>query len=934
MMKKKTLFSVAALSTCAAVAIGSAIAVAASGESDNSIYGVSQKKSSVEYKNDSIYVSLSKGDTFVYNQPIDLKAHNNTENLISIYTNPSISGVADVGSYVIRITDLYDENNYVEMEAHGAQARGSSDTYVLAGRSGEEWAGLEACGSNTNLGLGTRIVDYEGTKYRLYNDGQIFGTTVYSPFYGEYPYKDKELGDAPLNLSYDYSTHRIYATPIPSDKSSMIIDLDDEEFFSSHWDGFKTGEVVLSIYARDYRMSSFNFVIEDINGEDLSKTEKTAVVKSIIEVDAGDEVAYAIVGKPYRVYDAKFFTSVLEESTTSVRVFKNYYSTTKSELNIVGGAFVPTSKGIYTIEYKAISGQEVEIKTVDVVAYGADKATTSIDVDTTTLSSVVFSEINLPEYSIVNANGEVVSKVEVIAPSGEIFEVTDSFVPTESGKYTVKYSVTDYVQTVSKNVTLDVMASDVPYVEGTPSLRAAYIKGASTTFPSLTAYAVVGGKVESFTANLYTVDDCDCSGECTCQRKAVDGLTTITANEKLTLIYSAQANGKTVEKSFDVKVVDTGIFGETVNIGKYFLTSDGVVFDAETREYRGSNIGGDATFGYILPLPSWRVGFGVTTNSQKANYGRLEFSIVDTENSKNAISVSLRQIDAKNTEGIINGETYIFNFGLKENYSLNVSYDRKTGKLSLGNKTVTVRVDGEIPTFGDTVNFDFSLVDVSGDYAVRVDSVCGEEFSGKYDMVAPTIYFNEDFDTEVIEKGDVIRLSKVTIADLLDPNPTLTLKVLSPSGNYVVATDGTVLDGSQDYSKEYDFVLNEYGSYQIVSCGTDGNENSTGDNYKYITVADTVAPNVTLSEKVESGKVGSNIAVAKVAITDDVSDAGNCKTSIYLVANGGLGKVTKIEKIEGGSFVVDKAGVYVLCYYVYDEANNLTVVKYEVTVTA
>lgn len=682
MKKRKTILSVAALTVCATVAIGSAIAVSASQtKAADSLYGVSQKKSSVTYKDDSLYVSLSKGDTFVYNEPIDLKAHNNTSNLISIYTNPTISGVADAGSYVIRLTDLYDENNYVEVEAHGAKSRGAIDTYVLASRNGEELCGLEACGSNTNLGLGTRIVEYEGVKYRLYNDGQIFGTQVFSSFYGEYPYREKELGDAPLNLSYDYGTHRIYATPIPSDRSSMIIDLDDEEFFSTTWNGFKTGKVILSVYARDYRMSSFNFVIDDINGDDLSKTEKTTEVKSIIEVETGDDIAYAIVGKAYRVFDAKFYTSVLENAETSVRVFKNYYATTKGELNIVNGAFVPTSQGVYTIEYKAVAGEDVQTKTIDIFAYGADKPTTAISVDNTSLNGSVFDEITLPEYRITDANGSVTTTITVVAPSGKSFVVTDKFVPVEVGRYTVKYSAEDYVQTVTKTVTLDVTASDTPYIEGEPNLRVAYIKGAKTTFPVLTAYALVNGKVDTFNAELFTIDDCKCGGNCTCARKAINGETEITANEKITLVYVAMANGKTMEKRFDATVVDTGVFGGVVDSVKYFFTEDGAVFDNDTKEYCGSKTEGDVTFDYILPLPSWCFGFVLTTNAEKANYRKIEFTVVDAENAENRIAASLKQINAKATEVVVNGNAYTLNFGLKENYTLNVSYDRETGKL-------------------------------------------------------------------------------------------------------------------------------------------------------------------------------------------------------------------------------------------------------------
>ena len=85
------------------------------------LFSVSNSNSSVSYgthpytpNKEGLMVTLAKGDVFTYNRAIDVTNITEFEDIFKFYVTPNNIGVCDATQIRIRLTDAYDENNYVE----------------------------------------------------------------------------------------------------------------------------------------------------------------------------------------------------------------------------------------------------------------------------------------------------------------------------------------------------------------------------------------------------------------------------------------------------------------------------------------------------------------------------------------------------------------------------------------------------------------------------------------------------------------------------------------------------------------------------------------------------------------------------------------------------------------------------------------------------
>ena len=87
----------------------------------NPAYSVSGQKSYVSFGNNAlvsdeiegINLSLKNGDTFNFGKIIDLNEFTKDDKLIKFYFTPENVGSAEVTNLYVKLTDIYDENNYV-----------------------------------------------------------------------------------------------------------------------------------------------------------------------------------------------------------------------------------------------------------------------------------------------------------------------------------------------------------------------------------------------------------------------------------------------------------------------------------------------------------------------------------------------------------------------------------------------------------------------------------------------------------------------------------------------------------------------------------------------------------------------------------------------------------------------------------------------------
>ena len=91
-----------------------------------------------------------------------------------------------------------------------------------------------------------------------------------------------------------------------------------------------------------------------------------------------------------------------------------------------------------------------------------------------------------------------------------------------------------------------------------------------------------------------------------------------------------------------------------------------------------------------------------------------------------------------------------------------------------------------------------------------------------------------------------------------------------------------------------------------------------------INVVDKNPPEIVVDTTAVSAKLGDTITVRKCTVTDDMS-AEDKVTVLITVTTPDL-TIYSVEE----TFEITKAGKYTVTYYAYDEANNFTIVSYDV----
>ena len=197
------------------------------------------------------------------------------------------------------------------------------------------------------------------------------------------------------------------------------------------------------------------------------------------------------------------------------------------------------------------------------------------------------------------------------------------------------------------------------------------------------------------------------------------------------------------------------------------------------------------------------------------------------------------------------------------------------------------------------------------------------------DTVAPQIITTTAIGQ--VAQGTIVRITPAIYMDVLDPNITSQFSVTDNNGDYVRALDGTLLkEGECDPTKTYQIKADVYGDYSIVYTCRDTKASRAGSVLMSFSVADLVAPEVSIVGALQSAKVGDAVRVASLSVNDNYSQ--NC--TIYYAYSDPNGRVHALGIAKDGlpSFTAKEKGTYIVHCYVFDEANNSTFISYEVII--
>lgn len=884
---------------------------------EKQVYKVDDPKSSVYYGShtdmlalEGVVVALANGDTFVYDEIIDLSDNTKSDVLFKFALPTSSKGKPDVGEMAITFTDVYDENNYFTIYVKNVAEYGEwalSQSYITAGAVNQTAGGWE-----------------NAPKAKMFHTNNEYGFPV--RFSMASKPSDAATGYDVLSFFYDANTKAVYTNNAIYSGDNMIADFDDSDTFLKVWGGFSTGKVRLSIKGISYKAELMHAVIAQIDGNAPAKAVSTDTAP-IIEVDVDEEdVPYALVGKEYKIFDATAFDAHEGYKDIKTNVYYNYGKSNQTVCGIVDGKFIPKHAGVYTIVYSAKDGVgQVAKKEVNVESFDHSGLSVELVNPATTVSTG--REVVLFEgWKLNNASGEASVTVDV---DGSIIEPKlgkYTFLPFKNDTYTVTVTVSDYVSTVVKTFEMTSTLNLSPQIFEAINLPKRLIKGEEFVLPTITGYDFKSGVGVECETKIFVKEN---GGA---EKEIVGNKYTPSQEGRAEIIYrviATDGTGRSNAKSVFVDVVSVNEDGD-LHIEKFFIPQSGDVVAEAKDSYIALTANKDSSVEFLNRVQVKDFYMTFVFDKEFNKVGKVNIYFTDVTDPSKRVKFTY----SKSMNG---GASFSVNGGASVNVESSFTSDSKNFMLTYsdgvvyGSSTVYFPVEkyldgSEFKGFtGDLAYLTIEMQNVSSKSVMCLKNLNRQSLNNSTkDRVAPQILADAIVGDRTI--NDVIVIKDALSADVLSSSWSFRLSVIAPDGNFAVAKDGTVLNGEDnDPSGEYELILASYGDYYIefYASDTSGKENIVS---YYVTVKDSVAPEVKLYKSAKTAIVGETVTIAQFIATDNISET---LSSFICVEAPDYTTIA----ITNNQFVAEMAGKYTVKYMVWDEVGNYTFKSYVITVS-
>lgn len=968
-----------------------------------------------------LYVELTEGAWFRYNEPIDVSDFGTETPFIRIYPYNRSNYLGDDGmtydaySIVMRLTDCYDENNYIEIEISydpsDASVPDYREPYLRAGAANQPRTGFSETTPTANAGnrksfyIGDQrylaVTDIYGARdnvnwtinaddngFEFYYDdetkclyqkssrfftnysvaendeeGNYYyvryirsenGNYVYDEARNEYRLLSDVLAEDPdyvadekfESLGYYLSIEEVlsrdenYETTPGADLTKykedgyrksgvatiLIADLDHAEAFDNLFEGFTTGEVYLSIRGEDYESSALRFEIDkigDLEGDALNYVsvldEKDPVIGfADARIDA--ERVYSVAqNAPVRIPEITAYDANLK--TVYREVYYEYGTDSALFVSTANGMFAPAKLGNYTVLYTAedlfgnittlpLTFSSVHTESGESIDFSAAPPDGNVWTGETTV---------LPEYEVSALSGAENVAVEAYAvyedgSSLPLDTETMQIMFENAGEYEIVFRYEDLFSEGTFSYELTVLTSENVRF-GEIYLPEYFIKDAAYTLDPVSVF-IYGEKYRTeVAAEVYVSED---EGEYT----KIDPLSyRVGAETSVRFRYSYGEDYVESERAYPV--VDVG-FGNIYKLQNYFAGDFESVPQFNGIEFISGQYTGDNTLTFINILSLGNFAFKFTIPEEMGNFRSLEIKLVDFYDRS-------REILLVYTQGLtgveFNGATVE---GAFENYTRTLSFSSATSTF-IGGAGENYRIENNFTS--DKILCYITLKEIDGASSLFIRELNNQSITNTDDdYTIPTINYDEHA-KGIRELNETVEIVPAVANDVLCPynGDNFTFTMTGPSGGYVTAEDGTILDASCDFNKTYLVKLTEYGVYTVNYAYEDNRGNRTEQSYT-ISVVDDTSPTLTLdggynADTVVTAELGDTVSVQGYTVSDDLTPEEDIKTYIILCS-----PLNDMSRMSGTEFFAAIAGDYKVIYYCYDSNGNYTVQFYTVSV--
>ena len=844
-----------------------------------------------------LHVSLAPNDTFTYNQIIDLNKLGGVTPIFNIGVMPD-DGERDVRFIYFTLTDAYDPSNVMTVQI----STGITDPSTLSAPN--SWTVYSYLMAKTN---NQTFAGTAGDAPTFGKTGHIYGTISKFGLYGGR--SEYKMGNEYLALFYEPDEKALYVQSLAG--KQLVCDFDDADYFTVPFDGFTTGEVILSMYATSYYTDSFDMYFREIAGETVFEETITSYAAPRIVTDAPENVLEGLVGYEYPVFAASAEDPYGSKTTLTTQVYFGYGSELCYNVNIRNGAFTPQYEGIYTIVYTAENEYGAAASyCIPVTVMAGDYNALSIG-QAENAEAAVGEKVTIATPVISGSVGETDYTVTVTLNGGEISVENDTFVPTEKGEYLVTYVAEDYFgRTAEMQYVITVSAADMPVIdEDAICLPKYFIKGHTYTLPEVKAYDYADGGKERSTL-------VDAAGG------TLDGMQFTPTAEEAVISYIAVKGENSTYVSRTIPIVDVSDGNGGIDLAKYFYSENiSAVKSAASIVFSNTEAETDASAEFINPFVAKDFSFTAGVPSASAAGAKIVLSLTDTVTNDERIDLIMERTSrgvSLSYGGSTIGE---YNSGSSLRFYYNAS-----------DNTITINSQSSFELIGFSgfssgyLYFSFSfLAGQATEFSLSM--LYGQGINNlTVDIGDPVIVSAEDYIHDW-RYGEQVSVSPAIYADAVDPVISATVTVYTPLGAVATDINGNALDGvSAD--AEYACALNEYGYWYVEY--TAHSENGDGSVRYPLLVVDDVAPTIELEGDLpSSAAVGASVTLPAATISDNV-DTADTMTCLCLVQEM---KSHKTEVYAPGTQVTfETQGTYRVTYLVSDSVGNVTKLIYEIIV--
>lgn len=764
------------------------------------------------YSHNGVIVNVKSGAEIKFNEPLDMNdflvpqqiddgkeykdasSFKTANALIDMIVDPETQLSADFTGLLIKLTDVDDVNNEVEIR-------------IEAPTSQETLAGAL---SYTRVGFTDGFMagwEYAWGGHEGHYHFTSSGTGLALSFKGQ-PY-EQQLHSGSILL--DYSNKRFYTYPgsLSHSQTFFINDLDDISLYKNNiWSGFKNGKCYLSITPYNFKNTRGRLLIKSIGKFDFSNEVLVDTEAPKINIDyvshSVSSIPNAVIGERYKIFDADIRDNYDSNLKADVNV---YYTDTINnkdiDVSIKNGSFLANKIGQYKIVYNAKDrsgnvSNPVTVK-VDTVDHVSD---INLSLSELEKNVTIFDEVNLPSTSTVTATGgsgiiNVSSKL--YNPNNEEVEfINNKFTPNLLGDYHLKFEGVDYIGHIGElDYVIHVGELLAPKFIDNINLPPVMIKGFTYHFDNVKAVETTDGQVK-YLEPVIKVNDLP-------YENAV-----VASGSNMKVEYVA---GDTTQ-AFNIPVVDIEDPVNIIDQSKYFYGDMDVVMDEEDVMLSATH---DSSVIFANKVDT--AGFYVLFEKVDGmtNFTNIHIKLTDI---KNTLSTATIDIDVVNNKISIPGFEDL-SFAVSKN-ELSVSYNDKNGKVldtaknEIGN--LVYNDEGALFSgFPYGAYLEISLLGVTAESSILVKKVNNQVLGygeGSGDEIGPYIRTSSEL-LSVQQFGEKFQYPDFEAYDVLSEVETKSIKITKPSGN-VFRVNMSTLDT---------FTIDEFGTYIVRYESFDSNGN-------------------------------------------------------------------------------------------------------------